>query len=131
MAQPLMLPLETLTGVRAQVRLAAPGRFEIVRLTDGAVAGELVLEAEGDAIVVRSLCVHEPYRSYGLGSETAALLVDAVTAARVPRLRAWAPPDRGLAVYFWSRMGLTPRHGPGPDGGIWFERITSSPLQTP
>jgi hypothetical protein len=40
-----------------------------------------------------------------------------------PSRALWAPPDLGLAVYFWSRMGLRPLNGPGPDGGIWFERV--------
>ena len=48
----------------------------------------------------------------------------AAAAPAYAEIKAWAPPDLGLAVYFWVRMGLSPLHGEGPDGGIWFERRT-------
>jgi hypothetical protein len=61
-------------------------------------------------------------RGYGLGSEAAGLLRDAAARAGFATLRARSHPDLGLSVYFWTRMGLHPLVGPGPEGGIWFER---------
>ncbi|MCC6382496.1 MAG: hypothetical protein IT304_08295 [Dehalococcoidia bacterium] len=73
-------------------------------------------------MVVEELCVDGPARGYGLGSEAARLLREAAVAAGWPFLRAPAPADRGLALYFWFRMGLHPLFGPGPAGGLWMER---------
>ena len=47
----------------------------------------------------------------------ALLLTAACDNAGVPLLRAWAPPHLGLSVYFWIRMGFSPLHGEGPEGG--------------
>lgn len=117
---PLPLPLR---GARVAIEAGDDGRARLVRLADGEDAGHLRLEADGDALIVQSLCVNEGMRSYGLGSEAGRLVREAAAAGGWRVLRAWAPPDRGLAAYFWSRMGFRPLHGPGPDGGIWFERV--------
>ncbi|MGE5596221.1 MAG: hypothetical protein ACM3S1_09325 [Hyphomicrobiales bacterium] len=108
-----------------RVRVDPPdgtGHATIVRLADAAVAGHLVLERDGDALCVRELCIDTAARGFGLGSEAARLVREASARAGWASLRAWAPPDLGLAVYFWSRMGLRPLHGEGPGGGIAFER---------
>ncbi|MBI2764615.1 MAG: GNAT family N-acetyltransferase [Chloroflexi bacterium] len=116
-----------LKGERVRVGTAgAGGAHPLVRLRDGEPAGRLVLAAEGTALFVRELCVEPALRGYGLGSEAILLLREAAEACRWHTLRAWAPPDLGLAVYFWSRMGLSPLPGQGPDGGIWFERTLRS-----
>jgi len=99
------------------------GQVLVLRKASAERVGNLVVEARGEALFVRSLCIDEARRGYGLGSETARLLRRAAGEAGWGLLRAWAPPDRGLAVYFWCRMGLRPLHGEGPDGGIWFERV--------
>ena len=80
------------------------------------------VEPERDGLMIRSLCIDEPHRSYGAGSEAVLLFNRACDAAGVPLVRTWAPPDGGLAVYFWIRMGYRPLHGEGPEGGLWFER---------
>ncbi len=98
------------------------GEVAVVGQVEGDTVGQVVLEEQGEALFVRSLCIDEARRGYGLGSETARLLRRAAAEAGWGMLRAWAPPDRGLAVYFWCRMGFRPLHGEGPDGGIWFER---------
>jgi GNAT superfamily N-acetyltransferase len=125
MAGPLIarLPLE---GERT--RLEA-GHFSgtkvsgvIVRIADGLRAGTFTFVEEGDTLLIGELCVDAPARGYGLGSEAARLLRDAAAEAGFTTLRATAPPDLGLAVYFWTRMGLHPLHGPAPNYGIWFER---------
>jgi GNAT superfamily N-acetyltransferase len=95
----------------------------VVRKADEAVVGRLDVETHGEALFVRSLCIDEVYRGFGLGSEAARLIRRAAEAGGWRALRAWAPADRGLAVYFWCRMGLRPLHGEGPDGGIGFERV--------
>jgi hypothetical protein len=93
-----------------------------VRDGTGAPIGSVILEYEGNSVFIRALCIEEERRGYGAGSEGAQLLIAAATAAGVETVSAWAPPNLGLAVYFWIRMGLRPKHGEGPDGGIRFER---------
>jgi Acetyltransferase (GNAT) family len=94
----------------------------VVRDRDGTEIGTVQLERmDGNILFIKRLCIEEARRGYGAGTETAQLLL-AAAAETAPAVRAWAPPDLGLAVYFWIRMGLRPLHGEGPDGGIWFER---------
>ncbi len=100
----------------------ADGRCAIVRRADDVAVGTLELESNPEELTVRRLCIEEPFRSYGCGSEAGWLVVRAAQEAGFETISAHAPPDRGLAVYFWIRMGLRPLHGEGPDGGIWFER---------
>ncbi len=88
----------------------------------GAIAADI--GEDGASLIVRSLCIEESRRGYGAGSEAARLLIRAAAASGFVCVRAWAPAGRGLAVYFWMRMGLRPLHGEGPDGGIWLERST-------
>jgi len=113
-------------GQRASLELGRPGTGRragvIRRLDDREVVGSFELEPSRTGLLIRSLCVEAPFRGHGLGSEAAHLLREAAEAGPWVILRAWAPPDRGLAVYFWSRMGLRPLFGEGPAGGIWFER---------
>lgn len=108
-------------GERVRLEAAGDGELALVRLADGERRGTVRLTASGDWLLVEELCVDEAARGYGLGSEAGRLLREGAAAAGWRRLRAWAPPDRGLAVYFWIRMGLHPLHGPGPEGGIWLE----------
>jgi len=99
-----------------------PGRFDVVRLADKRTVGLAVLqEPEPGTVFIESLCIDAEYRGYGAGSEAAELILGA-TAEAGAAVRAWAPPHLGLAVYFWIRMGLSPLHGEGPGGGIWFQR---------
>ena len=113
-------PLQ-LEGLRVRIEEAAGG-LVVTRKDSGERVGTVVAEVEDGALFVRSLYVEEGHRGFGLGSETAHLLREAAEAAGFVALRAWAPPERGLAVYFWCRMGLRPLHGEGPEGGIWMER---------
>jgi hypothetical protein len=123
MSESVRLPFP-LSGHR--VRLEVPddsGTSRIVRLADGSAVGTLSLESHGETPTIRSLCIDSAERSYGCGSEAGWLTVNAADAAGYSRLRAASAPELGLSVYYWIRMGLHPLHGPGPDGGIWFERI--------
>jgi len=108
-------------GDRIELR-HGESRIDVVRLSDGVVVGWIELEDSAEGVFVRSLCIGSEDRSYGAGSEAAYLLNQALDAAGVTVTRAWAPPNLGLSVYFWSRMGYRPLHGEGPEGGLWFER---------
>ncbi len=99
----------------------------VVRLADEATVGSFSVEqmAEPAALFVETLLIEPEHRGYGCGSDAARLLRSYAERGPWQLVRAWAPPHLGLAVYFWSRMGLRPLHGEGPNGGIWFERDTS------
>lgn len=96
-------------------------RLAIRRQVDDTVVGAIELAQRDGTLHIQSLVVDPEHRGYGAGSEAARLLVDAMPAS-VERVTAWAPPEIGLAAYFWSRMGFRPVHGEGPDGGLLFER---------
>ncbi len=116
---------EAACGERVRLERSAEG-YAIVRLADGAPVGRIALSETVPATgVIDALCIETSERGYGAGSEAAWLVAEALGRAGVRTLRAWAPPDRGLAVYFWSRMGFRPIFGEGPNGGIWFERRLS------
>ena len=109
-------------GERFDLSATAAG-YAILRQPNGETVGTISLTSQDHALTVDSLCIDTPYRSYGAGSEAARLLVLACDSAGIPCVRAWAHPDLGLSAYFWTRMGFSPRHGEGPEGGIWFERV--------
>lgn len=110
-------------GGRFELLPGDAGTVAIRRLADMATVGTITLaDDSAGSLTIRSFCIDSPHRSYGAGSEAAWLLVRAAREAGYGGLRAWAPPSRGLAAYFWIRMGFRPRHGEGPEGGIWFER---------
>ncbi|MEX2080133.1 MAG: hypothetical protein WEC33_00830 [Dehalococcoidia bacterium] len=104
----------------------APARSGLTILVGSERVGEVSLEQEGGVLVVRQLRIEDRRRGRGLGSDAGrALLRAAADAGRWSAVRAAVPADRGLGVYFWSRMGLRPLHGEGPDGGIWLQRDVS------
>lgn len=106
-----------------RIRLVASDEaYAIVGRDTGETIGRLEIESAGNVLFVKALCVEDGHRGFGAGSETARLLRDAAVAGSWQTLRAWAPPDRGLAVYFWFRMGLHPVPGDGPNGGLLLER---------
>ena len=99
---------------------AADGQVAIVRLSDAQVIGSMVLAIEGGALELRCICIAEAARGYGAGTDAVRL----VLAAAMPVCRvayAFAPAGNGLAVYFWTRMGFSPRFGRDPRG-LRFER---------
>jgi hypothetical protein len=110
-----------LVGERFRVELDTPGRARVVRVEPLERVGRLDYELASGVVTIRSLCIEKERRSYGAGSEAAWLFVRAAERAGLA-LRAWAPPDLGLAVYFWARMGFRSLQGEGPEGGIWFAR---------
>ena len=113
-----------LTDERVTLRRVDDGpapRYEVRRRGKREVIGEAVVDLSGTAPVIERLCIREEARGYGAGSGAARALLLAL-ARRYPLARTWAPPDRGLAVYFWVRMGFRPLAGEGPEGGLWFEQ---------
>ena len=112
-----------LPAVGERFRLERAGdAVAVVRLPDNLRVGTMQIEVVDEGLFIRSLCIDEARRSYGAGSEAALLFNRSCDTAGVSLVRTWAPPDRGLAVYFWIRMGFRPLGGKGPDRGIWFER---------
>lgn len=108
--------------IDAKVGAARQGELVIVRRQDGARIGRVVVAGEGHNLVVEALCIEAGERGYGAGSDAAWHLVEAARASGFALVRAWAPADLGLAVFFWIRQGFRPRFGPGPDDGVWLER---------
>jgi hypothetical protein len=108
------------TGERHRLDLHDRGAT-IVRLADDAPVGTIVFDtSESAELAIRCIEVDEPERGYGAGSEAIRLLLAA--SSGYDTATAMAPPDQGLPVYFWSRMGFRPHFGAQPDGGITFTR---------
>ena len=123
MSAPRPLP-QRITGDWVTLRqVAGDGvRYEVRRKGKGDVIGEVAIDLSGKVPFIERLCIDEEARGYGAGSGAATALLRSL-ARRYAVVRTWAPPDRGLAVYFWVRMGFRPVHGEGPDGGLWFEQV--------
>ena len=120
---------QRITGEWISLRRVESGdvaRYEVRRRGKREVVGEVAVDLTGEAPFISRLCIEEGARGYGAGSGTATALLRSL-ASRYPVVRTWAPPDRGLAVYFWVRMGFRPVHGEGPDGGLWFEQTLKPP----
>jgi GNAT superfamily N-acetyltransferase len=117
----LSFPLEG-QRIRLEASSDEVSNATITRIADGAALGTVGVERRQPAtLLIESLCIDSSHRGYGAGSEAARLLIEAARAAGYDRIEAWAPPNLGLAVYFWFRMGFRPLHGEGPDGGLAFE----------
>ena len=116
---------QRITGEWVSLRRAESGdvtRYEVRRRGKREVIGEVAVDLAGEVPFIERLCIDEGARGYGAGSATATALLRSL-ARRYPVVRTWAPPDRGLAVYFWVRMGFRPVPGEGPNGGLWFEQV--------
>ena len=123
MSEPRALP-QRIAGERVTLRRAegdAPVRYEVRWRGKREVIGEVAVDLSGEGPFISRLCIDEGARGYGAGSGAATALLGSL-AHRYTVVRTWAPPDRGLAVYFWVRMGFRPVAGEGPDGGLWFEQ---------
>lgn len=103
------------------IRLRA-GEEEAVLERDGERAGTVWVSVDGARVTIAGLCVDADKRGHGTGSAAARLLIRQAARAGFTMVRAWAPADRGLAVYFWFRMGLRPAPGESAEGGIWLSR---------
>ena len=123
MSAPQPLP-QRIAGDRVTLRRVegeGATRYEVRRKGRRDVIGEVTVDLSGEAPFIERLCIDEEARGYGAGSGAATALLRSL-ARRYTVVRTWAPPDRGLAVYFWVRMGFRPLHGDGPDGGLRFEQ---------
>jgi GNAT superfamily N-acetyltransferase len=126
MAEPVTLApfRRPLVGRRFRLEpdTGSPARLKVIRLADREPVGTATIEElSPNTLLISSLCIDAEHRGYGAGSEAAELLL-AAAAGVYEKIRTWAPPNLGLAVYFWVRMGFSPLHGEGPEGGLWFER---------
>lgn len=120
---------ERIAGERVSLRRVEGGevaRYEVRRRGTRGAVGEVALDLRTDVPFIERLCIDEAARGYGAGSGAATALLRAL-GRRYAAVRTWAPPDRGLAVYFWVRMGFRPVAGEGPNGGLWFEQELSGP----
>lgn len=119
MAAPIVTEFFPASGERVSL---VPRDGHLVIESDEEAIGKVELEAVGDVLTVSSLCIEANRRGYGAGTDATRILVRAAReSGRFRLVRTAAPPDRGLAVYFWSRMGFRAIAGEGPDGGLWFE----------
>lgn len=99
----------------------ADGQIAIIRLADRLRVGTVALARDGASLAIESVCVDEEHRGHGAGTEAVRLILSAIGGS-AERVTAMAPPDIGLAVYFWTRLGFRPRFGPGSGGALRFER---------
>ncbi len=106
----------------------------------GALCGKLV-ELGGDqpvrALVWTWLAVSARWRAYGFGGAAVPLLERAAQRAGAAVALAPLPPDNGVALYFWLRLGYTPLRdvavdsadrpgGVAPDA-LWMQRLLPRP----
>ncbi len=107
----------------------------------GALSGRIARldqESQPLALVWTWLAVEARWRAYGYGGAAVPLLEDAARAAGATVALAPLPPDNGVALYFWLRLGYTPLRsitlsaGDWPSGvsvdALWMQR--SLPTQT-
>jgi len=81
----------------------------ITRLDGPPPAGAIVFTIEGDTLTVLRMEIAPPLRGRGYGSEAVRLLERwAGKEKGLQRFEAIIPADRGLALYFWLRLGYRP-----------------------
>jgi len=99
---------------------ASDGHVALER--DGETVGTVRVSSSESEVSVDALCIEPERRGMGSGSAAARALIREAAQAGFETFRAWAPADRGLAVYFWFRMGLRPAPGEKAEDGIWLSR---------
>ena len=115
---------QRITGERVSLRRVegeGMARYEVRRRGKREVIGEVAVDLAGEVPFIERLCIEEGARGYGGGWGTATALLRSL-GRRYAVARTWAPPDQGLAVYFWVRMGFRPVPGEGPNEGLLFEQ---------
>ena len=83
------------------------GDGEIVGALCGKVV-ELVDSEASRALVWTWLAVDARWRAYGYGGASVSLLEEAARSVGARIALAPLPPDNGVALYFWLRLGYTP-----------------------
>lgn len=117
-----LLPLQ---GRRIRLVPGESGSGLSVLENDREPVGEIAFEVQPHAIAITCIEIDEHRRGFGIGAEATHLLAQAAEAAGARELHGWAPAERGLAFYFWLRVGFRPRsERPGSDG-TWFMRALS------
>ena len=99
--------------------------------TVGAMCGRIINLADGSdavALVWTWLAVDARWRAFGYGGAAVPLLEQAAETAGAQIALAPLPPDNGVALYFWLRLGYTPLRGVavGPDD--WPAGLSSDAL---
>lgn len=97
--------------------------ISIARTGSGERIGQIVIASKATGLLeIESFSIEVGDRGYGAGSEAFELLLKAAAEGKWGSLRARAPADLGLAVYFWMRMGFRPLFGHHAAGGLTLER---------
>lgn len=109
-------------------------QYTIISKKNDSKLGDLVIEFENGTPIISSICVADPDRGYGIGTDAILLLLPEL-AQLYENVKAFAPPELGLAAFFWVRMGFRPCFGKAPEGGLWFERnltesLTYNPMKS-
>ena len=77
----------------------------------GALCGKVVELADSDAsraLIWTWLAIDARWRAYGYGGASVPLLEEAARSVGARIALAPLPPDNGVALYFWLRLGYTP-----------------------
>ena len=104
----------------------------------GALCGKLVELNDAQAsraLIWTWLAIDARWRAYGYGGASVPLLEQAARSAGARIALAPLPPDNGVALYFWLRLGYTPVRsapvdradlpsGVAPDA-LWMQRLLS------
>ena len=102
-------------------------QYTIVSKKNDSKLGNIFVKFENGTPIISSICVADPDRGYGIGTDTILLFLSKL-AQSYENVKAFAPPELGLAAFFWVRMGFRPCFGKAPAGGLWFERNLTESL---
>ena len=104
--------------------------------TVGAAAARFVAAAGAACMVWTWLAVSGEWRGYGYGGASVPLLERAAGRMGAESALAPLPPDNGIALYFWLRLGYVPDASLRPppaarpagvaDGALWMRREIGS-----
>ena len=111
------------------------GDAEIVGALCGKIV-ELTDASKSKALIWTWLAIDARWRAYGFGGASVPLLEQAAAQAEATLALTPLPPDNGVALYFWLRLGYTPlrsvdvRPGDRPRGvtpdALWMQRPLNS-----
>ena len=104
-------------------------------LGDGEIVGalcgrltELSVPAGSRALIWTWLAVDARWRAYGYGGASVPLLEQAAQSVGASTALAPLPPDNGVALYFWLRLGYTPLRSAPVDRADWPSGVASDAL---
>ncbi|MDE2745814.1 MAG: hypothetical protein OXI41_07475 [Chloroflexota bacterium] len=97
----------------------------------GALSGKLVPQAgqaESQVLIWTWLAIDARWRAYGYGGASVPLLEQAASETGATLALTPLPPDNGVALYFWLRLGYTPLRSPPLDREDWPAGVASDAL---